>query len=255
MSRVEADVVTEAERLLARAQIACVTLRLIGGVAIRLRARDGIPPAFDRSYADLDFVALRSEARSVPTFFREEGYEPHVPFNARHGNERLLFFDDEHERQVDVFVGHFRMSHSIPLERRIELEPDTLPLADLLLTKLQIAELNEKDVRDALALLHDHPVAEEDGDSVNAAHIAGLCGSDWGLWRTFTGNIAACRDLLGRYDLPEHEGARIAERIESLLARIEREPKSRAWKLRARIGERKRWYDTPEELGGPVEES
>ena len=95
-----------------------------------------------------------------------------MAFNALHGTERLLFFDDGNERQVDVFVGGFKMSHEVPVAERLELEPDTLPLAELLVTKLQIAELNEKDVRDALALFHGHGVDERDGDAINSARVA-----------------------------------------------------------------------------------
>ncbi|HEX2045014.1 MAG TPA: hypothetical protein VHF23_05230 [Gaiellaceae bacterium] len=244
------DVVAEGRRLLDRADAEGVVLRLLGGVAIRLRALTAIPPAFERGYADLDFATSRRGAGEVTRFLRGEGYEPHVAFNALHGNERLLFFDGEHGRQVDVFVGAFRMSHAVPLEGRLELEPATLPLAELLLTKLQIAELNEKDVRDALALLHGHPVADEDGNRVNGARIAELCAADWGLWRTFTGNLATCREHLGGYPLPEDERSELAGRIDAIAERVEREPKSRAWRLRARIGERKRWYETPEEVGG-----
>jgi hypothetical protein len=175
-----------------------------------------------------------------------------VAFNALHGNERLLFFDDAHERQVDVFVGAFRMSHAIPLDGRIDPEPLTIPLAELLLTKLQVIEMNEKDLRDALALLHDHPVAETDGNAVNAGRIAAVCASDWGLWRTFTGNLEWCREHLGGHELPEATKARLRESLDQLLARIEAEPKTRGWRLRARIGERKRWYELPEEVaGGP----
>jgi hypothetical protein len=151
-----------------------------------------------------------------------------------------------------VFVGGFSMSHKVPVADRLDLEPATLPLAELLVTKLQIAELNEKDVRDALALLHGHPVAERDGDAINAARVAEMCRSDWGLWRTLTGNLSACRDHLARYELPEEDQARIRGEMDVLLDRIEREPKSRSWKMRARIGERKRWYNLPEEVaGGP----
>ena len=71
---------------------------------------------------------------------------------------------------------------------------------------------------------------------------------DWGLWRTITGNLAVCRDHVSRYPLAQEEARLIAERIDTLTARIEAEPKSRAWRLRARIGERKRWYETPEEF-------
>ena len=118
--------------------------------------------------------------------------------------------------------------------------------------KLQIAQLNEKDVRDTLALLHGHPVGETDGETVNAARVSELCARDWGLWRTITGNLATCREYVDRYDLSQEEKERIRGRLDRLLERIEREPKSRAWKLRARIGERKRWYELPEEVaGGP----
>lgn len=252
MGRIEADVLAEGKRLLAQAAVEKVPLRLLGGVAIRLRALGGLPPALAREYGDLDFVTVRRGATLASTFLRGEGYEPHVAFNALHGNERLLFFDNEHDRQVDVFVGQFRMSHRIPLDERVELEPETLPLAELLLTKLQIAQLNEKDVRDALAVLHGHPVGEEDGDHVNAGRVAELCAGDWGLWRTFTANLAACRDYVSRYELPASEQAELVARIDLLAERIEHEPKTRAWRLRAKVGDRKRWYELPEEVGaGP----
>jgi hypothetical protein len=246
------DIVDEADRLLTVAEERGVALRLLGGVAVRLRASDGLAPPFRRSYRDLDFVTSRRTASTCARLLAELGYEPHVAFNALQGKERLLFFDVENERQVDVFVGVFRMSHSIPLEERLELEPVTVPLAELLLTKLQIAELNQKDVGDSLALLHGHPVEEVDGDSLNAARVAAVVADDWGLWRTFTGNLAVSREQLPGYDLPAEEQERVVARIDALTERIDAEPKSRAWKLRARIGERKRWYETPEEVaGGP----
>jgi hypothetical protein len=249
---IEADVFAEGKRLLARAVAEGVPLRLLGGVAIRLRTAGELPPGLVRTYGDLDFVTVRRSSGPVAAFFRAEGYEPHVAFNALHGRERLLFFDDDHGRQVDVFIGQFSMSHRIPLEDRLDLEPGTLPLAELLLTKLQIAQLNEKDVRDSLALLLGHAVGETDGEQVNARRVAELCAADWGLWRTFTANLAACREHAAHYDLPEGDRAQVVARIDALLERIEREPKTRGWRLRAKIGERKRWYELPEEVaGGP----
>jgi hypothetical protein len=252
VNEIQRDIVAEAKRLLALASSDGVPLRALGGVAIHLRAPAELPPSLAREYGDVDFVTAKGSSAAVQGIFRATGYEPHVAFNALHGTERLLFFDDGNERQVDVFVGGFSMSHKIPVAERLELEPGTLPLAELLVTKLQIAELNEKDVRDALALFHGHPVDERDGDSINAARVAEMCRSDWGLWRTLTGNLATCRDHLARYDLPEDESARIHGAMDALLDRIDSEPKTRAWKLRARIGERKRWYMLPEEVaGGP----
>jgi hypothetical protein len=221
-------------------------------VAIKLRAKDGLHPAFEREYADLDWITARRSSADAQRFFEVMGYRPHVRFNAIHGQERLLFFDEQHDRQVDVLIGVFRMSHEIRFGKRLALEPVTVPLADLLLTKLQIIELNEKDVRDALALLYDHPIEDEDGDAINAAHIARLCANDWGLWRTFTANLDALGDHLGRYDLSDEDKRRIEDRIVELQKRIEQEPKSFGWKMRAKIGDRKRWYDLPEEVeGGP----
>ena len=250
MSAIEADVVAEGKRLLAHAQEAGVPLRLLGGVAVYLRAPSVPPAAFARSYADLDFATARGAGARTSRFLRDEGYEPHVAFNALHGQNRMLFFDDEHDRQLDVFVGSFRMCHKIPLDERLETDPLSIPLAELLLTKLQVIELNEKDIRDTLALVHDHPVEDRDGDAVNAGRVAELCAGDWGLWRTITRNLLTCRGYAETYDVPDR--ASLGERLDELLERIERQPKSRAWKLRARIGERKRWYELPEEVaGGP----
>jgi hypothetical protein len=252
VSAIEADVVAEGKRLLVRATEAGVALRLLGGVAIRLRAPEELPPPFARAYADLDFVTARGTAGPAAQLLRAEGYVPHVAFNALHGNERMLFFDEQNGRQLDVFVGAFRMCHRVPLDERLEVDPVSIPLAELLLTKLQVIELNEKDVRDTLALLHGHPVADGDGDTVNAARVARLCADDWGLWRTITRNLSGCYVHLEGYDLPEGERRRIGERLEVLLGRIEAQPKSRGWRLRSRIGDRKRWYELPEEVaGGP----
>src|SRR5712691_3545697 len=179
-SGIQADIIAEAERLLERAHSERVPLRLLGGIAVRLRAVGGLPETFSRRYADLDFLTPKGRSGPVQRFFRAAGYEPHVAFNALNGQERLLFFDDPNERQVDVFVGAFAMSHKIPVGDRLELEPRTLPLAELLLTKLQIAELNEKDVRDGLALFHGHGMSDADGDTINATRIAELCATDWG---------------------------------------------------------------------------
>jgi hypothetical protein len=252
VSDIRSDVVEEALRVAEEAEREGLPLRLLGGVAIRLRAKDGLHPAFERAYADLDWITPKGTSADVQRFFKALGYSPHVRFNSMYGQERLLFFDRQHDRQVDILVGTFRMSHEIPFGKRLDMEPLTIPLAELLLTKLQIVELNEKDVKDALALLHDHPVEDADGDSVNAKQIAQLCAADWGLWRTFTANLETLGDHVGRYDLQEEAKRRIADRIRTVQERIEQEPKSFGWKMRSKIGDRKRWYDLPEEVaGGP----
>ena len=246
---IQPDVVLEGTRLLRAAEDRGLPLRLIGGVACCVRAGGGLHPAFQRSYGDLDFVTGKKASGAAQKLFRESGYAPQVTFNALNSKERLLFVDEENERQVDVFVGGFSMSHTIPLQGRIEVDPETVPLAELLLMKLQVHELNEKDVCDALAIVHGHPIGDSDGDTVNAARIAELCASDWGLWRTITANLDTCFAHVARCELDAADGEELRGRLSSLRERIDAEEKSRAWRLRAKIGERKRWYETPEEKG------
>ncbi|HEY1369366.1 MAG TPA: hypothetical protein VGF23_19740 [Gaiellaceae bacterium] len=213
---------------------------------MRLRAPPAMPSAFERDYKDLDLVAAKGASRDAGRLLQAAGYEPHVSFNALNSKERLLFFDEANGRQVDVFIGAFRMCHAIPLDGRIEVDRTSIPLAELLLTKLQVIELNEKDVRDALALLWCHPVGQADGEELNGARVAQLCADDWGLWRTITANLETCAAHVDRYEV---DGSTIGARVAELRERIEAEPKSRGWRLRAKIGERKRWYEVPEEVG------
>jgi hypothetical protein len=246
-SEIQDDVLAEGERVLAAARAEGVPLRLVGGVAVWLRARDAVPHTLSREYKDLDFATTRKRAGDAQQLLRNLGYAPHVAFNTMNSKERLLFFDDPHERQVDVFVGSFRMSHEIPLEGRLEVDDVSVPLAELLLTKLQIVQLNEKDVRDTVAMLVAHDVGETDGATLNAPRVAQLCAADWGLWRTITKNLENVGAHLDGYDVDRDV---IARRLAEIEERIEAEPKSRSWRLRGRIGERKRWYELPEEVGG-----
>jgi hypothetical protein len=247
MSAILADVVEEGQRLVELAKSEGTSFALLGGVAVRLHA-PSIPPALDRDYKDLDFAVPKGRSGDATKLLRGAGYDPQVTFNAMNGKERMLFHDTEHGRQVDVFVGAFRMCHEIPLSDRLKPGDATVPLAELLLTKLQIVELNEKDVRDTVLLFHGHDVGDDDEDVVNAQRIAELTASDWGLWRTITANLSKSAEMVDQYELPHPERERVRDRIRHVLDRIETAPKSRSWKLRARIGERKRWYELPEEV-------
>jgi hypothetical protein len=241
------SVVDEGERLLGIAKSDGATLALLGGVAVRVHA-PAVPDSLDRQYKDLDFAVPKGRGGDAAKLLRTEGYEPEVVFNAMNGKERMIFNDLEHDRQVDVFVGSFRMCHEISFKDRLKAGEPTIPLAELLLTKLQIVELNEKDVRDTVLLFHGHEVADHDDDAVNGEQIGRLCGEDWGLWRTITANLGRCQEMLGDYALSEADRSRIADRLGAVLSYIEKAPKSRGWKLRSKIGERKRWYDLPEEV-------
>jgi hypothetical protein len=147
-----------------------------------------------------------------------------------------------------VFIGSFEMCHAIPVAERMHVDARTVPLAELLLTKLQVVELNEKDRRDVLALLHHHELASDDQNHVNADRIASLLAADWGLWRTTTMNLGRSRDAIGEYPLTGDERQTLVDRIAQLLQRIDDEPKSTKWKMRDKVGDRKKWYQEPEEV-------
>ena len=247
MTGILQDIVAEGGRLLGIASQEGVPLRLLGGVAVRLKAPE-VPPSLVREYKDIDFAVTKKGGGAADRLLRDAGYEPHVAFNAMHARERGLYYDEANGRQVDLFIDAFRMCHEIPLGKRLEVETDTVPLAELMLTKLQIVEVNEKDIRDTVLLFHGHPIADHDNGAVNGAQIAALCADDWGLWRTITANVERCRGHVGDYELPAEGRARIESRFDELLQRIEAEPKSRGWRRRAKIGERKRWYELPEEV-------
>ena len=240
------DIEAEARRLMAAASARTLPVRLLGGLAVRLRGPGGREHPFARSYKDIDLVVRRRACDEVAALVTELGWVPDQTFNAMNGHRRLLFREPSTDRQVDVFVGSFAMCHTIPLLERLDCDPISIPLAELLLTKLQIIELNEKDQVDVLALLTDHDVAEEDGETINAARVAELCSRDWGLWRTAKLNIGRTREAIAR--LPVTQSAPIATRLEMLWERIQSEPKPARWRMRDRVGDRVRWYDEPEEV-------
>jgi Uncharacterised nucleotidyltransferase len=242
------DVFEEATRLLAAAQEAGVSVRALGGIGIVLHVGKLLHPAFRREIRDIDLATPTGEGRKASEFLAAQGYTPNKVFNAMHGARRLLFYDEPNGRQVDVFVGEFEMCHHLPIDQRLELEPLTLPLAELVLTKLQIVKLNRKDAYDVYSLLLSHEVADHDSDTINAAWIGELCGRDWGLYRTVQLNLERLRSEL---DVPELEPSQletIRGRVQQLEQAIERAPKTGKWKLRARVGDRVRWYEDPEEV-------
>ena len=244
-----AQIVDEGRRLVELATENKLTLRLLGGVAIALRCPSAASGPLQRTYGDLDFATPRRTARQLRTLLESAGYSAERLFNAMHGDQRLIYQDEAHHRHLDIFVGTFRMCHELELESRLELHPLTLSLADLLLTKLQIIELNTKDARDALALLVDHPVVTDapDAEAIDGSYIAGICARDWGWYTTVTDNlekITAVSNAPLEGEAPE----RASSRIGVLRAAIEAAPKSLKWRTRAALGRRVAWYEQPEEV-------
>jgi hypothetical protein len=222
-----------------------VPLRLTGGVAVAIQCPSAGEPPLRRAYADIDLVTVSAGRDSVIRLMEALGYRGDREFNTLHGHRRLFFWDGSNERQVDVFVDEARLCHTIDFRSRLETIPLTLSLADLLVMKLQVIETNEKDLLDVCAILADHDLsADESG--VNAPYVASLTASDWGLWRTL--GMVAGRAEQFSVDLAGFAPAQlVAGRLRELRKQLDTVPKSRGWKLRARVGDRKRWYELPEE--------
>jgi hypothetical protein len=154
-----------------------------------------------------------------------------------------------------VFLDVFEMCHRFDLKRRMEIDRQTISLADLLATKLQIIQTNEKDVRDIICIMMDHGVGDSDAqETINGEYLARLCSEDWGIYKTFTMKLAMLGLVAEKWEMNEDERAVVIKRIGQLQEAIERAPKSLAWRVRAAIGERVRWYELPEEDVGLVEQ-
>ncbi|HEX6781874.1 MAG TPA: hypothetical protein VF125_07575 [Solirubrobacterales bacterium] len=241
-----ADPVAEGTRIAETAAGRGVPLRLVGGVAVAVLCPSSRRPPLRRSYADVDLATRGSATRDVASLLESLGYVSDREFNTLHGHRRLYFFDDGNQRHVDVFVDEADLCHRIDLRERLEAVPLTLSLADLAVLKLQVVETNEKDYLDICAIFADHDWSEDES-GVNRVYIAERASGDWGLWRTM--GMVAERSAQFARDLPGFEaGERVAERLEELRVELDTVPKSRGWKLRARLGDRKRWYELPEEV-------
>jgi hypothetical protein len=239
-----ADLGLEAPRVLDELESRGVAARAVGGLAIHLRCPSSGRPPLARSYKDLDLATVLRASRPLTEALSELGYQPDQEFNALHGHERLLFWDTEHDRQLDVFVDRMVLCHTLEFANRLTLEPRTLPLADLLLTKLQVVEVNERDLKDAAALLADYELGP---DGIDNERVVEVLAGDWGWWRTATATLERVARYAGDLDgLPG--AALVVQRATALRERVDAAPKSRRWRLRAMVGERKRWYELPEDI-------
>lgn len=229
-----------------------VIMRLIGALAFRTQCPtySYIQDRLERKFTDIDFASYPRFVRDIRRILTELGYEEDRQVTQLFGDRRMLFHDRAFGRHIDIFFNALDFCHVLNFVGRLEAQELTLPLAELLLEKMQIVQINEKDLIDTVMLLREHPVGEADQGTVNAGIIARTLANDWGFWRTVTGNLELLDEKLEEYqDRLQHEDRDIVHgRIHELLEHIEREPKSLRWKARARIGERMKWYKDVEEL-------
>jgi len=251
------DPLAEARRLVALADGAGLRVRLLGGLAFHAQVPTWMA-AVERPRRDIDLATRGPDRKAVADLLARSSYTPDRRYNALHGHKQLYFVDARIGRPVDILVDRLEMCHRFDFADRLALDPLTLPLADLLLSKLQIVKINRKDLLDILILLREFELGTDDAGRINLARITGLTSADWGWWRTVTGNLSRLADFVTGELRPDEietgfpSRQDLAAQLRALRDAIDGAPKSIGWRVRARIGERAPWYDEPEEVAhGP----
>jgi hypothetical protein len=246
----EADTIENARSLIEGAVAADIPLRLIGGLAVRI-----LTPAFpprSREDQDLDLASVSSQKAALSRYLSEQGFAPDKEFNNLYGHKQMYFVFPNSQRALDVVMDQLNMCHVLDFRTRIDRMPYTLDVADLLLSKLQIVELNEKDVQDAIYLLAGFPVAEGDEPgTIGLDRVGKVLSEDWGWWRTVTANLDRVADLASgeaKHLVPPDPPHDPVAQARALREHADRVPKGLKWKLRSKVGDRVRWYELPEEV-------
>jgi hypothetical protein len=244
----QVDSAEEAERIVRSAEDSGVILRLIGGLAIRFHCH-GLHSAHLREYHDIDLFGLGRQRTGISAIFQKLGYSPNWEFNLLYGDTRLQFLRGEHRENVDVFLDKFEMEHTLDFRRRLGLDDLTIPITDLLLTKLQNVELEAKDAKDVVAILEDHKLGHrDDKETINLDYLANLCSRNWGLYKTvmdsldkitsFADQVSSTRAGTGTSDL--------TQKIATIRSFLITQKKALRWTARSLIGTRVKWYNEVE---------
>lgn len=239
-----------ASKVLEEAKKRDVTLRLLGAIAFRTHCPKCkfMQYSLGRVLTDIDYAGLSREASKVQKLFLDLGCSENQMVMQLFGRERRIFYYPDSELHSDVFFDKLRFCHDIDLAKRLRLDYPTITVSDLLLEKLQIVEINEKDLIDSAMLMCEHPVAEIDEESINSIYISELCARDWGLWRTLTGNLKKIESFLPKLVENDSDREKVSGTIGDLRAAIDAKPKSVAWRIRSKIGDKKKWYREVEEV-------
>ena len=226
-------------------------IRVLGsiGVALHCPQAPSLLPSFQRTYADIDFAGYQRDSRGIAAVMTTLGYVEDREVQILSEGRRAIFEHPIGRMHLDVFYDRLEFCHTIPLAGRLEADSPTIPLAELLLSKLQIVRLNEKDVIDSVLLMLDHLLGQGDADTIDGARIAALCAADWGLWRTLTMNLEKVVSLAATYpQLDEARRNRAIGVATALKATIDAVPKPLAWRMRDRIGDRRQWWTDVDEV-------
>jgi hypothetical protein len=239
------EYVDRAVALVEQAKERELSLRILGSLAYRLHCPDNLQlfEEMQRDLTDVDFAARADQRKQVRAFLVDLGYRIDQDLLVATEGARYFFTDPSTGMGVDVFFDELFFCHPIPLRDRLTLDYPTITLADLMLEKMQIVEINAKDIKDSLVLLLEHRLGAENREAIDGSYIAKLLAGDWGFYYTMTTNLSKLRGLGAEYGaLDESQWEIVGGRIAELERMIKEEPKTRRWKVRARIGPRVKWY-------------
>ena len=235
----------ELKRILKASSDSGIIMRVIGSLAFQMHCQKFgyLQAAMGRAYTDIDFAAYHKQTKEIQILMSGLGYKENREVFIVSEGDRAIFEKAEIGIHLDVFYEKLAFSHVIYWNNRLEVDNPSIPLAEMLLEKMQIVQINEKDIIDTIMLLLEHPLGDKDNETINIKHVAGLCSNDWGLWRTTTMNLNKVHKLAHGYtQLTAEEKEKIDSQVNKALTRIDQEPKSLAWRLRARVGDRVKWY-------------
>jgi hypothetical protein len=207
-----------------------------------------------RALQDLDFVAYSSDQAGLIALFEELGYhlDPAVRHSQEYGIQRLILHKPlpGSDTKVDIFLDRLLMAHVVDFRGRLELDVPTLPLADLVLTKLQIHQITANDLIDLIVLFSDHELGVDRPEFIDASHISRVLANDWGFWYTASANISRLHDFASEAipRLASRHADLVRFRLNELSHAIESAPKGLKWRIRSRVGPRLRWYDEVSEV-------
>ena len=229
-----------------------IPFRLLGAIAVKHHCPNYryLYDKMSRALTDIDYVTYSKFRPRMKKFFTSLGYTPHERLIASPmGEYRHIYWNEEKGWQVDIFFDRLNMCHVVDFRGRLELSKPTIPLADIVLQKMQIVDINAKDVKDTTILLLEHDIGDTEEETVNGAYIASLLSDDWGYYYTVTTNLKKVKSFLGEFEpLTDENRKAVGGKIDKLLARIEEAPKSLKWKVRARVGPKVKWYNVVEEV-------
>jgi hypothetical protein len=228
-----------------------IRMRVIGSLAFQIHCPEygHLQAAMGRAYTDIDFGAYSRQAKPITELMTDMGYVENREVYIGSEGERAIFDKPGTGLHVDIFYEKLDFCHTIYWKDRLEVDSPTIPLTELLLEKMQIVQINEKDIIDTIMLLLEHPLGDIDQETINIKLAAQLCANDWGLWRTTTMNLDKVKQLAQHYtQLTPEQKSKVASQVNDILARLNNEPKPLAWRLRDRVGDRVKWYKEVDEV-------